>query len=713
MYKWRRFQLKRLNGLNLKMNVIDVQDGRSLDLKNTFQNQSGVASKRPGTEVMFDTDEDGTSAIAEVGACTLSSNKYYFKFVDGDFRYSITRTGATTNISPSPAIDTANLIWTAVLDDKLFFVDGTNRLRYFDGSSIKDSTIYARPTAAPTSASGAGAFTYVYTVDNGLGESPAVITPLPSIISAGTIRVPGNTGPQTLIAGDIVNIYSRADTVAAASKLVASYTWQAADVIAGHSDIVTVAISDAQSQLYTELGLAVNKSAPIGLVGIISHYGRLVGWRGSSVYDAKVSNPHAWPDDTAIHEAFVYGFGVGDGEDITRCASFRESLYVMKPSNIAVFGGTGPDDTGGNAYSFRRLETNGKGCIGPKSVQVIGEKSSNYLIYLSRTGFMATDGSRPVEIGADIELVIRALGDGTKQDAISVYDIRLGLYLCFLGGPTSKTCWAFDVRPDESQFVGWWKWSEVNAVCISWDIDRYLYGTTNGMCGSQRISGTANDFSDVRQEYIQTSAVNATTNRLTVATAYATADPLVVRSTGAVPGGLSANTTYYAIVISSTVIKLATTAANAALGTAIDIIDVGSGVHSLVSAQAIDGYYTTNWLHFGSPTLVKKLSKPGFVFNAVAASINLTVSVAYDWVPQFGTPKVIVLGSQDLWGAEPYGGFSWGAGANASPKNFPLARRKCRSIRYKFQNSVINQDFNLLGMEQFYDAFRNRGNYPA
>lgn len=713
MYRWRRYQLRRLNGLDLKTNVIDVEDGRSLDLKNVYQDDSGVASKRPGTEVMFDADETSSLSIAEVQSCRLSGTKYWFKFVDGKFKYATTRTGAPTTIAPTPAIETANPIWTVVLDDKLFFVDGSNVLRYFDGTSVKTSAIYVRPTVALTTSGAGTGYDYTYTVDGGLGESPACSTLLANEGSAETVRVTGNTGPQTLVAGDVVRIYSKATSIAAASKLVATYTWQAADVTAGFKDVATVAISDTQPQLYTELGLAVNKSAPTGLTGITKHYGRLVGWLGDYVYNSKSTNPHSWPDNAAVGEAFVYGFGLGDGEDITRCASFRESLYVMKPSDIAVFGGVGPDDTGGGAYSFRRLETNGNGCIGGKTVQTIGEESRSYLIYLSRSGFMATDGNAPVAFGDDIQSQIKGLPDSIKDAGCSVYEKNAGLYIVSLGAPSGKTMWVFDVRSDGDQLVGWWKWSDIHPVSLFWDDDRFLFGTATGVCGSELVSGTANDFSDIQAEYIATSAIDTATDRITVANDYTTGTAVKVRTNGTIPGGVTANQTYYAIRVSATVIKLATSAADAALGTAIDITTQGLGTHSIVSAKAIDAYYTTNWIHFGTATEVKKLGKPGFVFNASASSINLSISVAYDWVPEFTGTQTVSIGSDHLWGDEAWSSFAWGTGAVASPRNFGLSRRKCRSIRYKFANSSLNQDFDILGFEQLFDAFRNRGNYPA
>lgn len=59
-----------------------------------------------------------------------------------------------------------------------------------------------------------------------------------------------------------------------------------------------------------------------------------------------------------------------------------------------------------------------------------------------------------------------------------------------------------------------------------------------------------------------------------------TGTPLVFTSTVALPAPLVANTVYYAINQSSTSVKLATTAANAAAGIAIDLTDQGTGTHT-------------------------------------------------------------------------------------------------------------------------------------
>lgn len=67
-----------------------------------------------------------------------------------------------------------------------------------------------------------------------------------------------------------------------------------------------------------------------------------------------------------------------------------------------------------------------------------------------------------------------------------------------------------------------------------------------------------------------------------------TVDPLITQAwvDGVLPTGLSASTTYWAIVVSGTVFKLATTRANALAGTAINLTSNGGGVTASTVAVA-------------------------------------------------------------------------------------------------------------------------------
>jgi hypothetical protein len=82
-------------------------------------------------------------------------------------------------------------------------------------------------------------------------------------------------------------------------------------------------------------------------------------------------------------------------------------------------------------------------------------------------------------------------------------------------------------------------------------------------------------------------AVDATTDVLTVGANIPTGTPILFKNTGGVlPGGLSLTASYYAINVSATTIKVATTADNAYAGTpAVDLIDAGSGTNTVEAAD--------------------------------------------------------------------------------------------------------------------------------
>lgn len=80
--------------------------------------------------------------------------------------------------------------------------------------------------------------------------------------------------------------------------------------------------------------------------------------------------------------------------------------------------------------------------------------------------------------------------------------------------------------------------------------------------------------------------VNTSTEVITLPSAaeFTTGKPIVFSSSGTLPTGLAAGTTYYAIYVSSTTIKVATSALNASIGSAVDISATGSGVHRVRSS---------------------------------------------------------------------------------------------------------------------------------
>lgn len=100
------------------------------------------------------------------------------------------------------------------------------------------------------------------------------------------------------------------------------------------------------------------------------------------------------------------------------------------------------------------------------------------------------------------------------------------------------------------------------------------------------------------------SAVNLTNNTITISShGYTTGDVVIYdRNGGTIVTGLTNYNVYYAIVVNSNTIKLATSATNAAAGTAVDLTIVGSGTQRLYEplTDAGNGYYAAPTVEFTS-----------------------------------------------------------------------------------------------------------------
>jgi hypothetical protein len=82
-------------------------------------------------------------------------------------------------------------------------------------------------------------------------------------------------------------------------------------------------------------------------------------------------------------------------------------------------------------------------------------------------------------------------------------------------------------------------------------------------------------------EDFETTAVDIDTEQITVTNDIATCTELKFSTTGSLPDPLLTDTVYYAIKVDATHIKVASNPVNAAAGTAINLLDIGSGTHTV------------------------------------------------------------------------------------------------------------------------------------
>lgn len=129
----------------------------------------------------------------------------------------------------------------------------------------------------------------------------------------------------------------------------------------------------------------------------------------------------------------------------------------------------------------------------------------------------------------------------------------------------------------------------------------------------------------VAKTFLDANVTVATDNIAISAHGYATGLRVAATTSGVLPAGLSA-TNYWVIAVDANNIKLASSAANALLGTAVDITAAaGGGTHTLTPASITGASYKL------------QQSYDGVLFQDIASATN-NVTVTADFVHELPTP---------------------------------------------------------------------------
>lgn len=191
-----------------------------------------------------------------------------------------------------------------------------------------------------------------------------------------------------------------------------------------------------------------------------------------------------------------------------------------------------------------------------------------------------------------------------------------------------------------------------------------LFTAIGSKCGSGDGTTTFN-LPDMRNMFIRgasdwlthdfaTTDVNTSTDQITWTAGSVTRSGMKVQltTTGTLPAGLALTTDYWTIYVSANAFQLATSEANALGGTAIDITDVGSGTHTVVSFGDPDVSARTAMTTGGSSTA----NLPGSVQDEDFLShVHSTWYAPIESLP--GGPVPFLLGTPDVdYNVNPAGG---------------------------------------------------------
>lgn len=159
---------------------------------------------------------------------------------------------------------------------------------------------------------------------------------------------------------------------------------------------------------------------------------------------------------------------------------------------------------------------------------------------------------------------------------------------------------------------------------------RDYYGQLTGGGGLRMFKGVGGF--ETLYEYPSLNANNRATQTFTAAVndictaanhGYSTGDRIRVSSNTTLPAGISAATTYFVIRVDANSFKIATTDALATAGTARDITDTGTGVHSVVGFENITGIF------WESQAIALRAGIPG-ASNEIGASFGIPLTMGMD-----------------------------------------------------------------------------------
>lgn len=129
---------------------------------------------------------------------------------------------------------------------------------------------------------------------------------------------------------------------------------------------------------------------------------------------------------------------------------------------------------------------------------------------------------------------------------------------------------------------------------------------------------------------------------------YATTDPVTLTTTGVLPAGLALATTYYVIKVDANNIKLASSAANATAGTAVDITAAaGGGTHTVNAFKLLDRVETG---------LTSYIDNNSYINETVTAypSADFTKLTAFTATRNSVLANIATDGVDDSWDTIPF-----------------------------------------------------------
>ena len=473
------------NEMSEAVDIQLVEDGK-IQCPRTGQAYYGGTSGSKVTGIFNYAKSDGTKKLLRTSATKL---QYY-------------NSGSWSDISGytyTTTLDTNG----AMAYDRMYIVNGTDPLTYYDGSTITSFTAISTPTSPSVTrtAGSAGTYTYSYKVTavTSVGETlpttAATATANVAVLDTSTYMTFSWTA-STNATG--YNVYGRKDG-----------SWYFLKYLEGNGSVSYI---DKGTETPNDAVLPPEGNSTAGPVGkVVEVYKDSLFVFGDPSAPSRLyysGGGDKINDFSASNGGGFIDISRNDGQQGTALRLFKNNLIVFKEESIYQFSFT----TSG-APSVTQI-TASVGCVAPRSVVAV----ENDLLFASRRGVFsigneagfAFDVLRTNELSAKVRTLFQSIESTRLSKICAVYATKNNVNIALFAYTDSGSSTNSKALIYDRERGAWYRWTNIQANCWTNFVDssgdlHVLYGDDNSGYVKEILSGS-DDFGTAIQGTFQLKA---------------------------------------------------------------------------------------------------------------------------------------------------------------------------------------------------------------
>jgi hypothetical protein len=376
----------------------------------------------------------------------------------------------------------------AMANDRMYLVNGTDPLTYFDGTNIQSFTSRSAPTISSVVRTGGSAGTYTYSYKVKAVTDVGSTAPSAAVTATADWAEPTTSNYMTLTWGAVTGatgyeIYGRRDNF-----------WYYMASVEGNG---TVTYVDNGADTPNEAFAITDVNTTAGPTGsYISVYKDSLFIAGDPTYPSRLY--YSGGGDQINNFSIDGGGGLidiskNDGQMITGLAVFKDKLIIFKEDSIYQFSFT--------STGLPQVEqvTGSIGAIAPRSIVTV----ENDVFFLSRRGVFtigneagfAFDVLRTNELSSRVRPIVQTIDSAYIQNASATYVTSSDFNVYILSYTPSGSTTNSQALIYDRERLGWYRWTNIKANCWTKYIDsdgvvHYLYGDDSSGYVKEIFSGS-------------------------------------------------------------------------------------------------------------------------------------------------------------------------------------------------------------------------------